>query len=60
MKINDPLDVLIALVDVGALEYGDYHRVVQLEDKLDAWVARERKNCPVCQHERSGCQYHDV
>jgi hypothetical protein len=38
----------------------DFHEVKKLYWWLDGWMDKERENCSSCQHERSGCQYHDA
>jgi len=37
----------------------DYHQAKKLINWLDDWVDEQRSKCGACQHERSGCQYHD-
>jgi hypothetical protein len=59
MKVDDPLDILIKAIKENRLEYVDFHRVKKLYWMLDDWMDNERERCSSCQHERSGCQYHD-
>lgn len=37
----------------------DFHQAKKLCNWLDDWEYAQRKKCSSCQHERSGCQYHD-
>jgi len=37
----------------------DYHEVKKLYWWLDYWMDDQKTKCSSCQHERSGCQYHD-
>ena len=57
--VNDNVGEVRFSVGATMMTCLDFHEAKKLCWWLDYWIEAERADCSSCQHERSGCQYHD-